>query len=135
MRHRKKAVDKSIPSRPLVCAVLGEFCVQNERCLYRFVSVYVSIFCLCRSDGRVHCYSYDEGVSYGSLCVSFLLIYSFKYCSAWMIVDMVRINKVVCFRRCVQIIHKLICYQKKCRIRMHYTWRDFWLGMIITVCV
>lgn len=36
----------------------------------------------------------------------------------------------VCFlcRRCVQIIHKLLCYQKKCRIRLHYTWRELWSG-------
>uniref|UniRef100_A0A673GSP0 UPF0668 protein C10orf76 homolog n=1 Tax=Sinocyclocheilus rhinocerous TaxID=307959 RepID=A0A673GSP0_9TELE len=32
--------------------------------------------------------------------------------------------------RCVQIIHKLICYQKKCRVRVHYTWRDFWSALI-----
>uniref|UniRef100_A0A672N2G0 UPF0668 protein C10orf76 homolog n=1 Tax=Sinocyclocheilus grahami TaxID=75366 RepID=A0A672N2G0_SINGR len=32
--------------------------------------------------------------------------------------------------RCVQIIHKLICYQKKCRIRMHYTWRELWSALI-----
>lgn len=31
-------------------------------------------------------------------------------------------------RRCVQIIHKLLCYQKKCRIRLHYTWRELWSG-------
>uniref|UniRef100_A0A673GSX0 UPF0668 protein C10orf76 homolog n=1 Tax=Sinocyclocheilus rhinocerous TaxID=307959 RepID=A0A673GSX0_9TELE len=67
MRHRKKAADKSIPSRPLVCAVLGD--------------VYVSIL-------------------------------------------------FICCRRCVQIIHKLICYQKKCRVRVHYTWRDFWSALI-----
>uniref|UniRef100_A0A8C1LZ48 Armadillo like helical domain containing 3 n=1 Tax=Cyprinus carpio TaxID=7962 RepID=A0A8C1LZ48_CYPCA len=35
--------------------------------------------------------------------------------------------------RCIQIIHKLICYQKKCRVRMHYTWRELWSGMIFTV--
>lgn len=44
--------------------------------MYHFVNVYMSIPCLCRSDGRVHCYSYDEGISYGSLCVSFYLICS-----------------------------------------------------------
>ncbi|PWA16926.1 hypothetical protein CCH79_00012716 [Gambusia affinis] len=30
------------------------------------------------------------------------------------------------YLRCVQIIHKLLCYQKKCRIRLHYTWRELW---------
>uniref|UniRef100_A0A4W5MF50 Armadillo-like helical domain-containing protein n=1 Tax=Hucho hucho TaxID=62062 RepID=A0A4W5MF50_9TELE len=33
-------------------------------------------------------------------------------------------------RRCVQVIHKLICYQKKCRIRLHYTWRELWSALI-----
>uniref|UniRef100_A0A4W4HJ20 Armadillo-like helical domain-containing protein n=1 Tax=Electrophorus electricus TaxID=8005 RepID=A0A4W4HJ20_ELEEL len=34
------------------------------------------------------------------------------------------------YMRCVQIIHKLICYQKKCRIRLHYTWRELWSALI-----
>uniref|UniRef100_A0A8C2ZS16 Armadillo like helical domain containing 3 n=1 Tax=Cyclopterus lumpus TaxID=8103 RepID=A0A8C2ZS16_CYCLU len=67
MRHRKKAVDKNIPSRPLVCASTNLL--------------------------RHH-----------SLCF-------------------------LC-RRCVQIIHKLLCYQKKCRIRLHYTWRELWSALI-----
>uniref|UniRef100_A0A8C1XHH7 Armadillo like helical domain containing 3 n=1 Tax=Cyprinus carpio TaxID=7962 RepID=A0A8C1XHH7_CYPCA len=71
MRHRKKAVDKSIPSRPLVCAVLD-------------------------------------------LMVEFIFPFNL---------------------RCVQIIHKLICYQKKCRVRIHYTWRELWSGMIFTFFV
>uniref|UniRef100_A0A8C1DV39 Armadillo like helical domain containing 3 n=2 Tax=Cyprinus carpio TaxID=7962 RepID=A0A8C1DV39_CYPCA len=66
MRHRKKAVDKSIPSRPLVCAVLD-------------------------------------------LMVEFIFPFNL---------------------RCVQIIHKLICYQKKCRVRIHYTWRELWSALI-----
>ncbi|XP_031430775.1 armadillo-like helical domain-containing protein 3 isoform X1 [Clupea harengus] len=34
------------------------------------------------------------------------------------------------YMHCVQIIHKLICYQKKCRIRLHYTWRELWSALI-----
>uniref|UniRef100_A0A2K6TTA5 Armadillo like helical domain containing 3 n=1 Tax=Saimiri boliviensis boliviensis TaxID=39432 RepID=A0A2K6TTA5_SAIBB len=54
MRHRKKAADKNLPCRPLVCAVL----------------------------------------------------------------------------RCIQVVHKLLCYQKKCRVRLHYTWRELWSALI-----
>uniref|UniRef100_A0A671RBZ8 Armadillo-like helical domain-containing protein n=1 Tax=Sinocyclocheilus anshuiensis TaxID=1608454 RepID=A0A671RBZ8_9TELE len=75
MRHRKKAADKSIPSRPLVCAVLD-------------------------------------------LMVEFIITHMMKEFPMDLYV------------RCVQIIHKLICYQKKCRIRMHYTWRELWSALI-----
>ncbi|RXN16389.1 UPF0668 C10orf76-like protein [Labeo rohita] len=75
MRHRKKAADKNIPSRPLVCAVLD-------------------------------------------LMVEFIVTHMMKEFPMDLYV------------RCVQIIHKLICYQKKCRIRMHYTWRDLWSALI-----
>ncbi|XP_061535083.1 armadillo-like helical domain-containing protein 3 isoform X2 [Phycodurus eques] len=38
------------------------------------------------------------------------------------------------YLRCVQIIHKLLCYQKKCRIRLHYTWRELWSGRDCCPC-
>lgn len=34
----------------------------------------------------------------------------------------------LCYRRCIQVVHKLLCYQKKCRVRLHYTWRELWSG-------
>uniref|UniRef100_A0A8C9TIG0 Armadillo like helical domain containing 3 n=1 Tax=Scleropages formosus TaxID=113540 RepID=A0A8C9TIG0_SCLFO len=34
------------------------------------------------------------------------------------------------YMRCVHVIHKLICYQKKCRVRLHYTWQDLWSALI-----
>uniref|UniRef100_A0A8D0D0A0 Armadillo like helical domain containing 3 n=1 Tax=Sander lucioperca TaxID=283035 RepID=A0A8D0D0A0_SANLU len=73
--HRKKAVDKNIPSRPLVCAVLD-------------------------------------------LMVEFIVTH------------MMKDFPMDLYLRCVQIIHKLLCYQKKCRIRLHYTWRELWSALI-----
>ncbi|XP_067858100.1 armadillo-like helical domain-containing protein 3 isoform X2 [Heptranchias perlo] len=75
MRHRKKAADKNIPSRPLVCAVLD-------------------------------------------LMVEF------------MVTHMMKEFPMDLYVRCVQIVHKLICYQKKCRVRLHYTWRELWSALI-----
>uniref|UniRef100_A0A8D2NWL9 Armadillo like helical domain containing 3 n=1 Tax=Zosterops lateralis melanops TaxID=1220523 RepID=A0A8D2NWL9_ZOSLA len=74
MRHRKKAADKNLPCRPLVCAVLD-------------------------------------------LMVEFIVTHMMKEFPMDLYV------------RCIQIVHKLLCYQKKCRVRLHYTWRELWSGI------
>nr|CAB3223158.1 UPF0668 protein C10orf76 homolog [Phallusia mammillata] len=35
--------------------------------------------------------------------------------------------------RCVCIIHRLMCYQKKCHIRLQYNWKELWTALITFV--
>lgn len=34
------------------------------------------------------------------------------------------------YRRCVGIIHKCLCYQKRCRIRLQYCWKNLWTALM-----
>lgn len=35
------------------------------------------------------------------------------------------------YLQCVGIVHRLICYQKKCTIRINYNWKELWEALIM----
>jgi hypothetical protein len=37
------------------------------------------------------------------------------------------------YGRCLGIVHRLLCYQKRCRVRLTYNWQELWTSLISVV--
>lgn len=34
------------------------------------------------------------------------------------------------YHHCIGVLQRLLCYQKRCRVRLGYQWRDLWTALI-----
>uniref|UniRef100_A0A665V5M5 Armadillo-like helical domain-containing protein n=1 Tax=Echeneis naucrates TaxID=173247 RepID=A0A665V5M5_ECHNA len=85
-----------------------------------FITVLAQVRCVTSTMMQSFCFSFPSFPS--SLHVDLMV--------EFIVTHMMKDFPMDLYLRCVQIIHKLLCYQKKCRIRLHYTWRELWSALI-----
>lgn len=48
----------------------------------------------------------------------------------FVVTHMMKMFPIGLYRQCIGIIHRCLCYQKKCRIRLQYSWKHLWTGLM-----
>eukprot|EP01147_Barroeca_monosierra_P005788 gene5788-7284_t len=53
----------------------------------------------------------------------------FDLCIEYIISHMTRSLELHTYRRCLEVIHRLLCYQKNKRVRLNYDWESLWTSL------
>jgi hypothetical protein len=48
----------------------------------------------------------------------------------FMISHMAKNFKLDLYRKCLGVVHRMLCYQKRCKIRLNYNWKELWVGLL-----
>eukprot|EP00111_Clytia_hemisphaerica_P009971 TCONS_00029172-protein len=48
----------------------------------------------------------------------------------FIVTHMMKMFPIALYRRCIGIIHRCLCYQKRCRIRLQYSWKHLWTALM-----
>uniref|UniRef100_H2ZR09 Armadillo-like helical domain-containing protein n=1 Tax=Ciona savignyi TaxID=51511 RepID=H2ZR09_CIOSA len=59
-----------------------------------------------------------------------LACWIFELTSEFLVTHMMKEFPFMQHMRCIGIIHRLMCYQKKCQIRLQYRWKELWSALM-----
>lgn len=126
MRHRKTTVDTKPASRPLASALLGEL-LSKDRSLQLRITPMPFFHSPSRPDCGIHSESHDEEYANGIIHVRVLILIVLncqpsEYYAECFLITLLR-------RRSLGIAHRVLCYQKRCRVRLQYPWKELWTGI------